>query len=158
MNPLQFTKCLWFAALIVGSIIPLSLYASDTIIGLDFEMNYCSAQDSLIVRGFRPIEPDSLLFEDADGCSQVTLYFAKDKPGLKCIMITLRGEDTQRLENQAIDMLTAFHSSEYEYDAEVREAWWKLDEFHFLNAAALAEDGEYSIFYGDIREEELNPF
>ena len=144
--------------LLMPAILQLGLWAQDTVLGLNFEMEYASARDSLESRGFVAAAGEDYHFVNESGDTEVELCFAKGQTGLKCLRILIQGSDPDELEDTALEMLSQFHSEDFEYDPDMREAWWKLDEFHFLNAALIDEDGLYEIFYGDIREEELNPY
>jgi len=139
-------------------LMPITLMAHDMVIGLSFEMEYSAARDTLLSRGFICKAPGSMVFLDKAGDSRVELAFTGQKPRLKCVSITIKGKDADELEDTALQMLSGFHGDDFDYDQEMREAWWKLDEFHFLNAAVGEDESSYVIFYGDIREEELNPY
>lgn len=158
MNTKVFPCLLWLSLCLACLSVPTGLVAQDTVIGLNFEMSYPAAADTLFGRGFIAESRGSNYFLNKSAKTQVKLIFAGKNPRLKCIYITIEGDDTDALEEQAIQMLSQFHGEDYDYDQEMREAWWKLDEYHFLNAAAVEDDGNYVIFYGDIREEELIPY
>jgi len=145
-------------SLLILFILSQALFGQQTVIGLDFEMEYSAAREALESRGFVAIAGVDKNFVNETGDTRVELGFAGEEVRLKCISIIILGENADNLEETALQMLVAFHGDDYDYDHYMREAWWKLDEFHFLNAAMVEDEQAYVIFYGDIREEELNPY
>lgn len=135
------------------------VFAKEGLYGLSFEQDTARAGLTLTQQGFsRDTEAYGYLYIKDD--IQVRLFFSAESGLLVSWMgkTEMRDRDIDLWEELIIDELVELHGPELDYDAEYRECWWKLDEYHFLNAGFDPEWENYLIFYGDIREEEYNPF
>jgi hypothetical protein len=146
-----------FVHILLLVLLPSLLPAKDNLLGLDFGLAFSRASKVLIDNGFTPDQPDSLNFTNRDG-SCVRLFLGIEEKLLLSWMICLPVPEQEDFEEQALSTLVSFHGDDYDYDWDYSEAWWKLDEFHYVNAGFNEDRSIYIIFYGDTREEELSPY
>jgi hypothetical protein len=143
-----------FAAIIL---ISLPIMALEGLPGLSFGMSLSDAGDVLVELGFEPETDSGGAYRHSDG-SKISLSPDNTDSFLEAwtVFIPIQSEEADAFEEVIIDVLIGFHGTEFDYDPELREAWWRLDEYRFLSAWLTGDAKAYVIYYGDNRNLDLH--
>ncbi|MBP7117074.1 MAG: hypothetical protein KBB33_01885 [Candidatus Cloacimonetes bacterium] len=138
------------------------IFAEAGLLGLDFSQGYAEAARNLQENGFAcdASEPNNFLHSGDESIIDVSLTFSPEDSLLICWLITipLGDMDDYELEADMLREISQLHGFEYEYDESSFEAFWKLDDLHYVTAAFDEELTTYYVFYGDVRYEDCVPY
>ena len=144
------------------SILCLSLLAQTGLLELNYGQNLNEIKELLEQRGFVQSPTDSTVFngEMYTVNTELRLYFETDKTNLLgwLIAIEVGDLDEYEVETVFIEDVCMLHGDDYEYDPDFNEAYWRLDDYHFINSGFDSEYDYYLIFYGDNRHQEISPW
>jgi len=139
------------------------LCAQTGIFGLRFGISSEQADSALKPEGFvkSALYPDVYHRNNDPNSITVELYFEDGKPNLVGWLIAIpipADLDEFDLEEQYLEELIKLHGDDYEYDDWVFEAYWKLDDHHYVNSAFTDYLDTYLILYGDNRYADYMPY
>lgn len=144
------------------SILCLPLLAQTGLLTLSYGMNFDEIKGILEQRGFvqSPTDFTAYTGEIYTLNTHLQLYFEKDKTKLLGWLIAIEAGDLDEdeMETVFIEEICHLHGDDYEYDPDFYEAYWRLDDYHFVNSGFDSEYDYYLIFYGDNRHEEISPY
>ncbi|HRX76926.1 MAG: hypothetical protein PHU99_06430 [Candidatus Cloacimonetes bacterium] len=152
-------RCCLLIVLTVLMLIPLA--AQTGYPGLRYGMNPTEASAVLNGIGFTKIEASDNLFKNdlTVNYQEMELFFTETDSLVSWLHATQvpEGENFE-IEEENIEALSKLHGDDYDYDNYYSEAYWRLDDYHYISAAYDESFSWYVIFYGDQRHPDYIPY
>ena len=150
----QLTLILIFMA------ICLTAFAQTGLFGLSYLDSFATCTEKLSKSSFKLTSEDPAIFQDLNE-TEIRLYFSTNPKQLVAWWVIAPPDvygGYDEVEEYFIIELEKLHGSDFDYDWDYLEAFWRLDEEHYVSAAFDAFMDDYWIFYGHDKYPEFLPY